>query len=279
MTYDDYSNLERLFRVATLLLQFLKILKLRSQKELTSQDIGVAKTLWIKEIQKSLSENPKFESWKQQFGILIDKHGIMRCMGRLSQAQLPASTKYPILLDKSHYITSLFVRESHKRVVHGGVKSTLTELRSRFWIVQGRQFVRKVLYECVICQRLEGRAYVTPPLPEFGVKEESPFTNVGINFFAPLYVRSLSSPQQKIWICLYTCVSRAIHLDLVRDLTTNAFLRCFRRFTARRGRPSLMVSDNGRMFKPAAREITRIFNNPGVKEHFCKGTYGYDIQP
>ena len=84
-----------------------------TQKELTSQDIGVAKTLWIKEIQKSLSENPKFESWKQQFGI-------MRCMGRLSQAQLPASTKYPISLDKSHYITSLFVRDSHKRVVPVG---------------------------------------------------------------------------------------------------------------------------------------------------------------
>ena len=275
VTCEDYSNLERLFRVTTLVLQFFKILKLRSQrnvetqKELTSQDIGVAKTLWIKEIQKSLSENPKFESWKQQFGIFIDEHGIMRCMGRLSQAPLPASTKHPILLDKSHYITSLFVRDSHKRVMHVGVKSTLTELR--FWIVQGRQFVRKMLCECVICQRLKGRPYVVPPLPEFRVKEESPFTYVGINFFAPLYVRSLNSPQQKIWICLYTCcVTRAIDLDLVPDLTTKAFLRCFRRFTARRGRPSLMVSDNGRTFKPAAREITRIFNDPVVKQHFCK---------
>ena len=142
-------------------------------------------------------------------------------MGRLSQAQLPASTKYPILLDKSHYITSVFVRDSHKRVVHGGVKSTLTELRSRFWIVLGRQFVRKLLYECVICRRLEGRPYVAPPLSEFRVKEESPFTYVEINFFAPLYIRSLNSPQQKIWICLYTCcVTRAIHLDLVPELTT-----------------------------------------------------------
>ena len=72
-------------------------------------------------------------------------------MGRLSQAQLPASAKYPVLLDKGHYITSLLVRDSHKQVMYGGVKSTLTELRSRFWIVQGRQFVRKLLYECVFC--------------------------------------------------------------------------------------------------------------------------------
>ena len=195
-------------------------------------------------------------------------------MGRLSQAQLPASAKYPILLDKSHYITSLFGRDSHKRVMHGGVKSTLTELRSRFWIVQGRQFVRKLLYECVVCRRLKAGPYVAPPpppLPEFRVKEEPPFTYVGIDFVGPLYVKSLNSPQQKVWICLYTCcVTRAIHLDLVPDLTANAFLRSFRRFTARRGRPSLVVSENGRTFKPVAREITRIFNDPGVKQHFAK---------
>ena len=81
-------------------------------------------------MQKSLRKNPKFEIRKRQFGVFTDEHGIMRCMGRLSQAQLPASAKYPILLDKGHYITFLFVRDSHKRVMHGGVKSTLTELRS-----------------------------------------------------------------------------------------------------------------------------------------------------
>lgn len=282
VTCEDYSNLQRLFRVTALVLQFVKILKLRlqknveTQKELTSQDIAVAvaETLWIKEIQKSLSKNPKFEMWKRQFGVFTDEHGIMRCMGRLSQAQLPASAKYPILLDKSHYITSLFVRDSHKRVMHGGVKLTLTQLRSRFWIVQGRQFVRKLLYECVVCRRLGGRPYVAPPpppLPGFRVKEEPPFTYVGIDFVGSLYVKSLNSPQQKVWICLYTCcVTRALHLDLVTDLTANAFLRSFRRFTARRGRPSLVVSDNGRTFKPAAREITRIFNDPGVKQHFAR---------
>lgn len=59
-------------------------------------------------------------------------------------------------------------------------------------------------------------------------------------------------------------------MDLVPDLTANAFLRSFRRFTARRGRPSFVVSDNGKMFKPAAREIIRIFDDPEVKQHFAK---------
>lgn len=211
MTCEDYSNLQRLFRVTALVLQFVKLLKLRLQKnvevqkELTSQDIAVAETLWVKEIQTSLSKNPKFEICKQQFGIFTDEHGIMRCMGRLSQAQLSASAKYPILLDKSHYITSLFVRDSHKRVMRGDVKSTLTELTSRFWIVQGKQFVSKLLYECVVCRRLEGRPFVAPPpspLPELRGKEEPPFTYFGIDFVGPLYVKSLNSRQQKDWICL-----------------------------------------------------------------------------
>lgn len=85
------------------------------------------------------------------------------------------------------------------------------------------------------------------------MKEEPPFTYVGIDFVAPLYVKNLKSLQQKVWICLYTCcVTRAIYLDLVPDLTANAFVKSFRRFTARRGSPSLVVSDNGRTFKPAA---------------------------
>ena len=165
-------------------------------------------------------------------------------------------------------ITSLFVGKSHKRAMYGGVNSSLTELRSRFWIVQGRQFMRKLLYPCVVCWRLKKRPYMvpTPPqLPEFRIKEEPPFTYIGIDYAGPLNVKSLNSPQKKVWIHLHTCcVIRDIHLDLVPDLTAPAFLRSFRRFTARRARPLVVVSDNGKTFKPAAREITRILDDPGV---------------
>ena len=154
----------------------------------------------------------------------------MRCNGRLSKEDLPSSIKHPILLDKGHHITSLIVQDSHKRAKHGGVKLTLIELRARFWIVQGRKFVKKLLYKCVNCRKLEGRQYQappSPPLPEVRVKECPPFAYTGIDF---------AGPQQKVWICLYTCcVTRAIHLDLVPSLTTSAFLRSLRRFSARRG--------------------------------------------
>ena len=278
MRAEDYSNLQRLIRVTVLVLKFVRIMKLLlkgdtlSQDESTDQDTAVAETLWIKEIQKSLSKNLKFDIWKKQFGIFTDYQGIMRSTGRLAKAELPTSVKHPILLEKDH-ITSLIVEDSHKRVMHGGVKSTLTELRARFWIVQGRQIVRRLLNKCVICRKLGGRPYqapLPPPLPEFRVKECSPFTYTGVDFAGPLYVKNYSGPQQKVWICLYTCcVTRAIHLDLVPSLTASAFMRSLRRFSARRGTPLLMVSDNGKTFKSAAREITKLMNDPGVKQYFA----------
>ncbi|XP_068712813.1 uncharacterized protein [Montipora foliosa] len=257
MRAEDISDLQRLLRVTALVLKFVRTMRSSLKKDIPSpsesaaQDIMVdAETIWIKEVQKSLSKNPKFEIWRKQFGIFTDSQGIMRCNGRLSKADLPPSIKHPILLDKGHHITSLIVQDSHKRVMHGGVKLTLTELRARFWIVQGRQFVKKLLYKCVICRKLEGRPYQappSPPLPEFRVKECPPFAYTGVDFAGPLYVKNHTGPQQKVWICLYTCcVTRAIHLDLVPSLNTSAFLRSLRRFSARRGTPLLMVSDNGK---------------------------------
>ena len=59
-------------------------------------------------------------------------------------------------------------------------------------------------------------------------------------------------------------------MDLVPSLNTSAFLRSLRRFSARRGTPLLMVSDNGNTFKSAAREIKRLMNDTEVKQYFAK---------
>ena len=56
----------------------------------------------------------------------------MRCQGRLGNSDLMDSAKYPILLDSNHHFTTLAVWSCHRRVMHGGVKETLAELRSTF---------------------------------------------------------------------------------------------------------------------------------------------------
>ena len=57
------------------------------------------------------------------------------------------------------HLTRLIVTDAHKRILHSGVKETLTEVRSSFWIVRGRQFVQSIIHECVVCYQS------VPPLP------------------------------------------------------------------------------------------------------------------
>ena len=134
------------------------------------------------------------------------------------------------------------------------------EIRTRYWIIKGRQFVKKVLHKCTICRRYKGLpqpAPLSPPLPVFRVKEEPAFTYTGVDFVGPLYIKTSGlTGSNKVWICLYTCcVVRAVHLDIVPDMTAMSFLRSFKCFTARRGFPKRFISDNGKTFKAAAKNI------------------------
>ncbi|VDP50061.1 unnamed protein product [Heligmosomoides polygyrus] len=71
-----------------------------------------------------------------------------------------------------------------------------------------------------------------------------------LGYFGPLQLGSQHHQNQKIWDCLFTCMTtRAIHLELVADNSTTQFLLAFRRFVSRRGAPSNILSDNVPNFK------------------------------
>ncbi|XP_035229307.1 uncharacterized protein LOC118201324 [Stegodyphus dumicola] len=72
---------------------------------------------------------------------------------------------------------------------------------------------------------------------------------MGIDMAGHVYLKG----EGKAWICLYTCaVYRAVHFELSSSLSTEAFLQSFRRFIARRGRPSVVYCDNGSNFVGAS---------------------------
>ena len=183
---------------------------------------------------------------------------------------------------------TLIIVEAHKKVLRGGVRETLTETRSRFWIVRGRSLVRAILHRCVTCRKHEGRPYAIPPpppLPLSRVHGTPPFTHTGVDFAGPLIIRTGGhSTNQKVWICLFTCfVTRAVHLDLVLDLSTETFLRSLKRFAARRGLPQQIISDNGKTFKAAAKYLKRVFKEGTVQEYCsergCKWTFNLEKAP
>ena len=137
--------------------------------------------------------------------------------------------------------------------MHNGVKETLTGLRSKFWVVKGPQTVRKVISSCATCRKRPYNAPPQPPLPDFRVSDVMAFTQVGVDFAGPVYLKNVYSKSKKVYmsyIAIFTCASsRAVHLELVRDLSTETSLRCLKRVVSSRGVQRLVISDNGKTFK------------------------------
>ena len=275
-----YGTMSRLLRVTAYVIRAVEAFKnirqvtLRSNSALTPEELANAEKLWIADSQQDLVQERKFPTWKNQFNLFLDDKGLWRCGGRLENANLPYSTKHPILLPRAHHITSLIVWDAHRRVQHNGVKETLTEIRARYWIVKGRSLVKSTIRHCVLCKRFEGTPYhgpVPPPLPTFRVQEEPPFSYTGVDFAGPLHVRTTgSSEANKAWICLFTCcVVRAVHLEIVSDMSTETFIRCLKRFVARRGMPRKFVSDNGKTFKAGAMFLKSVFQDEEVVDHLA----------
>ena len=104
-------------------------------------------------------------------------------LGTTINVDVPQSTIFPILLDKEVALTQLIVIDCLKRVEHGGVNNTSTEMRSSYWVIQGRQLVKKLLHNCVVCRRFQCKPYKapSPPLPLLRVREAPPFSYTGIH--------------------------------------------------------------------------------------------------
>ena len=92
-----------------------------------------------------MKSQANYKLLKHEFGLYEDDSGVMRCKRRIANADLPHETKFPALLPRDHYIVTLTARKAHERVHHSKVAATLAQLRTRFWIIRGRQFVKKLL--------------------------------------------------------------------------------------------------------------------------------------
>ena len=125
----------------------------------------------------------------------------------------------------------------------------------------------------MVCKRLEGKPYRSrplPPLPDFRVRPSDPFSHCAIDFAGPIYVRKNNyrrSPSIKAYIALITCAATsALHLEFTPDLTSQALIRCLRRFIARRSCPIYIFSDNAKTFQ--ANDLKSFLRDRGITWHF-----------
>ena len=130
-----------------------------------------------------------------------------------------------------------------------------------------------------------GRPYKapeSPPLPKVRVTEAPPFTITGVDFTGALYVRNFNSQEAKVYICLFSCavsVSRAVHLEVVSDLTVDTFLLAFRRFYSTKSLPRKMISDNASTYLSAAEKIRKIFESDTLKEALESNNISWSFIP
>ena len=149
---------------------------------------------------------------------------------------LPEEEKHPMILPSNHPVVKLLIDDVHCRELHAGVEHTLSVLRQRFWLIKGRSTVRQTVKNCLLCRHYQTKPFWQrmAPLPEDRIIPAPPFANVGLDFAGPLYLKDSGD---KVYICLFTCaVTRAVHLELVCNMTVGRFLLALRRMIASRKR-------------------------------------------
>ncbi|KRZ82407.1 hypothetical protein T08_11090 [Trichinella sp. T8] len=258
-----YSRMDKLLRVTADCYRWLQEAEKKWVREVQAgafpiHRIGSGSTEWPK-ISQIASLSP-----------FMDMEGLLRVGGRLTNAALPWCHKHPLLLPPDGTIVALIVRRAYESELHAGVNQTLAALRRRYWVIRGRQAVKRCIRSCITCRRQDGRPFcpLMSELPVARVEPTFPFGHVGLDFAGPLHVRDEDRGVKKVYICLFTCmVTRAVHIEIVADMTTTSFLSAFRRFVAMRDTPEVIQSDNFRTFKQADAFIRSLF--VGMRaEHF-----------
>ena len=121
--------------------------------------------------------------------------------------------------------------------------------------------MRSITRGCITCRRTtaQPKSQVLGHLPVERVTPDSVFARVGLDYAGPFTVKYVSTRKPtlvKAYVCIFVSLTiKAVHLELVSDLTTDAFIAALRRFIARRGKPLLIWSDHGTNFVGAVRAL------------------------
>ncbi|XP_041566057.1 uncharacterized protein LOC121467816 [Drosophila elegans] len=192
---------------------------------------------------------------------ILSSEGLLRVDGRLQYASLDYESKHPILLPKDHPVTRAIIVYYHEKYFHTGPQALLAALRQR--PLGGRKFVASVINKCVRCFRMKPVAWehVMGSLPAERVQPHPAFHTAGVDYCGPFYHKSevWNKAPHKCYIAVFVCFStKAAHLEVVQDLTTDSFIAALRRFISLRGSPRTIWSDNATNFVGAKRELAEL---------------------
>ncbi|XP_063824599.1 uncharacterized protein LOC135074234 [Ostrinia nubilalis] len=203
------------------------------------------------------------QSKLKKLHVVLGEDGLLRLSGRVGAITgVPDAMNFPIILDGTHQAVRLLIEHEHRRLAHGNNETVVNELRQEFFILNLRSTVRSVGHRCQFC-RIRKATAVIPPMGNLPASRLThhcrPFTCVGLDYFGPVQV-TIGRRHEKRYVALFTCLTtRAVHLEVVHDLSTDAAIMALRRFVARRGTPKEIWSDNGTSFVGATKFLRELY--------------------
>ena len=256
-----YNQWSKLLKVTAWLIRLRSKLKRQPYiigKCLEASELQHAKLLWDKRIQReymdSLDQRARDLLW-QQLNIKRDGNGLLRCHGRMGG-------KAPKFLPKKHWYSSMVIQGYHELYKHAGISLTLAQVREEYWIPQAYPQVHHIVHKCPHCFKFHAKPFKNPEVPDMPkdrISQSPAFTHIGVDYFGPLYFKNKDKSRSKAWVALFVCMAtRAVHMELVPSMSAADFMLALRKFVARRGTPTTMMSDNALSFKLTKRVLEHI---------------------
>lgn len=283
--FTKYSDINKMKRILAYVYRFynncLSKKVDRRLGHLTCSELEFASSIIIKNEQEkylakeieALQSRQSIKSNLRSFNPFLDKIGILRVGGRLHHADIPYSQKHPIILPKGSRITHLIILNEHRLLLHAGQKLILSSLNQKYYIINGLREVKHVIHKCITCFKLKAKTaeQLMGSLPPDRVNPSRVFHKVGVDFGGPFYIKlhRVRKPLiYKAYIVLFVCfITKAIHIELASNMTTECFLNCLKRFIARRNKPSIIYCDNASTFKGANNQLNELYLLQSNKDH------------
>ncbi|GFS65785.1 integrase catalytic domain-containing protein [Trichonephila clavipes] len=243
---EKYLTADGIKRSTEFLAKIAQLSEFKAEIDALKKGKGVSKTYKLKALDPFLDEN-----------------SLLRVGGRFSNADLPFEAQHQIIIPSKHKFTKLLFEHMHKKIFQIGAQGLVHQIRMQFWPINGKGFARKTVHDCIECfsQKPTGVDQLMGNLPSERVTPSAPFLNSGVDFCGPFQIKFKNQRKKifsKVYVTIFVCLAtKAIHLEAVTDLATEAFIAAIKRLCARRGRISTLMSDNATNFKGAAAELNR----------------------
>nr|CAI5856921.1 unnamed protein product [Callosobruchus analis] len=275
---EKFSSLTKLKHVVAYLFRFVKNASVSSENKLTGsltlEEVDNAFLSLIKCAQKEcfaqeicdLESNRKINKKSKLLMLnpFLDKNNVLRVGGRLKNSAYSYDKRHPMILSPKHHLSKLIFEREHLKLYHAGPQALLAAIRERFWVISGKSLAKYVIKKCITCYRYNAKILnpIMGNLPKARFDGHYPFEVTGVDYAGPLLVKDKKgrgAKLQKCYVCLFICFStKAVHIELVTDLSTESFILTLRRFVSRRGRPRQIWSDNGGNFVGANSELKEL---------------------